>query len=256
MPEFCDVALPVPLDMVFTYRVAGETAPVVGGRVLVPFRQQRMTGIVVELHDRKPTVKIKNILSVLDVSPVLNEQLLRLGRWIADYYLAPLGEVFRTMLPLNAEFKRAVAYRIANGGQMALHLASTSGSSARSRRTPEEQAAEFRVLDYLTAQESVSGETLPVREETLRSATGISKLILGGMVRKKWLAREDVSAVSDATRTIKIAILKSAEGKLNQNQQKIVDTLAASGGRLAVEVLQGLEVPRSTLSTLARRGLI
>jgi len=256
MPEFCDVALPVPLDMVFTYRVAGETAPVVGGRVLVPFRQQRMTGIVVELHDRKPTVKIKNILSVLDVSPVLNGQLLRLGRWIADYYLAPLGEVFRTMLPLNAEFKRAVAYRIASGGQMALHLASTSGSSARSRRTPEEQAAEFRVLDYLAAQEPAPGETLPVREETLRSATGISKLILGGMVRKKWLAREDVSAVRDATRTIKIAILKSAEGKLNQNQQKIVDTLAASGGRLAVEVLQGLEVPRSTLSTLARRGLI
>jgi len=256
MPEFCDVALPVPLDMVFTYRVAGETAPVVGGRVLVPFRQQRMTGIVVELHDRKPTVKIKNILSVLDVSPVLNGQLLRLGRWIADYYLAPLGEVFRTMLPLNAEFKRSVAYRIASGGQMALHLASTSGSSARSRRTPEEQTAEFRVLDYLAAQESAPGETLPVREETLRSATGISKLILGGMVRKKWLAREDVSAVRDATRTTKIAILKSAEGKLNQNQQKLVDTLAASGGRIAVDVLQGLELPRTTLSTLAKRGLI
>ena len=80
MPEFCDVALPVPLDMVFTYRVPAEVTTVVGGRVLVPFRQQRMTGIVVELHDRKPTVKIKNILSVLDVSPVLDEQLLRLGR--------------------------------------------------------------------------------------------------------------------------------------------------------------------------------
>ena len=41
MPEFCDVALAVPLDMMFTYRVPVETAPVVGGRVLVPFRQQR-----------------------------------------------------------------------------------------------------------------------------------------------------------------------------------------------------------------------
>jgi len=55
MPEFCDVALPVPLDMVFTYRVSAEATPVVGGRVLVPFRQQRLTGIVVELHDRKLT---------------------------------------------------------------------------------------------------------------------------------------------------------------------------------------------------------
>src|SRR5271167_1813298 len=98
MPEFCDVALPVPLDMVFTYRVPAGAAPVVGGRVLVPFRQQRITGIVVELHDRKPSVTTKSILSVLDPTPVLDDLLLQLGRWIADYYLAPLGEVFRTML--------------------------------------------------------------------------------------------------------------------------------------------------------------
>src|SRR5580658_1669986 len=166
MPEFCDVALPVPLDMVFTYRVAAEASPVVGGRVLVPLRQQRMTGIVVELHDRQPSVKIKTILSVLDASPVLDQQLLRLGRWIADYYLAPLGEVFRTMLPLNAEFKSSIAYRITKEGQLALHLAGASGSSARSRRTPEEQAAEFRVLDYLAAGEATSGESIQVREES------------------------------------------------------------------------------------------
>src|SRR5882757_7127870 len=181
MPEFCDVAVPVPLDMVFTYRVPGEATPVVGGRVLVPFRQRRMTGIVVDLHDRKPSVKTKPIFSVLDASPVLDDQLLRLGRWIADYYLAPLGEVFRTMLPLNAEFKRAIAYCVTPEGQMALHLAGVSGSSARSRRTPDEQAAEFRVLNYLAAQEPAPGETVQIREPTLRSATGVSKLILSGM---------------------------------------------------------------------------
>src|ERR1700723_199755 len=117
MPEFCDVAVPVPLDMVFTYRVPGDATPIVGGRVLVPFRQQRMTGIVVELHDRKPSVTTKSILSVLDRTPVLDDQLLRLRRWIADYYLAPIGEVFRTMLPLSAEFKRAVAYSITGEGR-------------------------------------------------------------------------------------------------------------------------------------------
>ncbi|MGC2257698.1 MAG: primosomal protein N' [Candidatus Sulfotelmatobacter sp.] len=256
MPEFCDVALPVPLDMVFTYRVPADATPVVGGRVLVPFRQQRLTGIVVELHDRKPSVTIKPLLNVLDIAPVLDEQLLRLGRWIADYYLAPLGEVFRTMLPLNAEFKRAIAYRITAQGRMALHLAGMSGSSARSRRTPEEQAAEFHVLDYLAAEEPAIGESAQVREESLRSATRVSKLILSGMVRKKWLMREDVSDVQDATRTVKIALLKSAEGKLNDNQKKLVETLTASGGRVAVEMLQELEVPRTTLATLIKRGLI
>ena len=251
MPEFCDVALPVPLDMVFTYRVPAESAPVVGGRVLVPFRQQRMTGIVAELHDRKPSVTTKNVLNVLDLTPVLDDSLLPLGRWISHYYLAPLGEVFRTMLPLMAEFKRAIGYRITEQGHMALHLAGMSGSSARSRRTPEEQAAEFRVLDHLAASD---GEL--IREGSLRSATHASRKILEGMVRKKWLVREDISAARDATRTIKIATLKSAEGKLNDNQRALIDALDAAGGKLAVEALQSLEVPRSTLGTLVRRGLV
>jgi hypothetical protein len=160
------------------------------------------------------------------------------------------------MLPLNAEFKRSIAYRITKEGHLALHLAGVSGSSARSRRTPEEQAGEFRVLDYLAGQELVPGEAASVSEGNLRAATRVSKLILSGMVRKRWLVREDVSAVQDATRTIKIALLKSAEGKFNDNQRRLVDTLAASGGRVPVDALQALEVPRTTLSTLVKRGLI
>jgi primosomal protein N' (replication factor Y) (superfamily II helicase) len=256
MSEFCDVALPVPLDMVFTYRVPADVVPIVGGRVLVPFRQQRMTGIVVELHDRKPSVKTKPVLTALDTTPVLDEQLLQLGRWISDYYLAPLGEVFRTMLPLNAEFKKAVAYQITPEGRMALHLAGVSGSSRRSRRTPEEQATEFRVLDYFVAQEYAPAEGMQVREATLRSATRVPRSILSAMVRKKWLAREDVSAARDATRIVKVARLKSAEGKLNDNQRTLVDTLAASGGRVAVETLHSLDLPRTTLSALVKRGLV
>ena len=175
MPDFCDVALPVPLDTAFTYRIPEGMQPVIGGRVLVPFRQQRMSGVVIALHDHAPKVQAKNIFSVLDAAPVLDPQLLQLGQWIADYYLAPLGEVLRTMLPLAAEFKRAIAYRITNEGQMALHLAGTSGSSARSRKTPEEQLAEIRVLDYLAEHENA-------REESLRNASGVSKLVLAGMV--------------------------------------------------------------------------
>src|SRR5580700_8992241 len=214
MPLFCDVALAVPLDMVFTYAIPPGMEPVVGGRVLVPFRQQRMSGIVVELHDRPPQIKTKKVIETLDLSPVLDEHLLKLGKWIADYYLAPLGEVFRTMLPLAAEFKRAVIYRITDEGRMALHLAGMSGSPARSKRTPEQQLVEFRVLDYLAERESV-------REESLRGTTRAAKALLTGMARKKWIAREDVSAAQDAARLVKVAVLRSAESstkKLNENQ--------------------------------------
>ncbi|MGA2004971.1 MAG: primosomal protein N' [Terriglobales bacterium] len=260
MPLFADVALAVPLDMAFTYAIPPGMEPVVGGRVLVPFRQQRMSGIVVELHDRAPQVKtplvkIKKVIEALDTSPVLDEQLLHLGQWIAGYYLAPIGEVFRTMLPLSAEFKRTITYRITDQGHMALHLAGTSGSPARSQRTPEDQLIEFRVLDYLAEREEI------VREQTLRGATRASKLLLSGMVRKKWIAREDVSAPRDAARTIKVAVLQGADAgvqgeKLNANQRTLIDALTAAGGRVPVETLRALDVPRTTLTTLVRRGLI
>jgi primosomal protein N' (replication factor Y) len=267
MSLFCDVALAVPLDMAFTYAIPPGMEPVVGGRVLVPFRQQRLSGVVVELHDR-PQLKTKKVIETLDLAPVLDEHLLKLGRWIADYYLAPVGEVFRTMLPLAAEFKRSVAYRVTDAGRMALHLAGMAGSPARSKRTPEQQLVEFRVLDHLVEREDV-------REESLRGASRVSKALLSGMVRKKWIARKDVSAARDATRLVKVAVLaaetaqlrsaRNGEGarphtgktmKLNKNQRTLIETLAASGGRLPVEALRGLDVPRTTLGTLVRRGMI
>jgi len=249
MPEFCDVALPVPLDTVFTYRIPDGTQPLVGGRVLVPFRQQRMSGIVTELHDRPPKVQAKNIIGVLDLTAVLDGQLIQLAKWISNYYLAPLGDVFRTMLPLAAEFKRVTAYRITNAGQLALHHAGVSGSSARSRKKPEEDALEVGVLNYLAERELT-------REETLRGATRASKSTLAGMVRKKWILREDLSDTRGAARTVRIAVLKSVEGKLNANQKMLTDTLAAAGGRLKVEDMHSLEVPRTTLGTLVKRGLV
>jgi len=287
MPAFCDIALPVPLDNTFTYRVPGGNGlpeggvePVIGGRVLVPFREQRLSGVVVALHDREPSVKTKPVLQVLDTAPVLDESLMRLAKWIAEYYLAPLGEVFRTLLPLAAEFRRTRAYRITETGQLALHQAGMSGSSARSRQEPLQQMLEFRVLDYLAEREST-------REQVLKSATHADTRILAALVRKKWITREDLSSAGEARRTVKVAVLRepeentrsfelpsasprSAEGslrmtggrgaagttKLNANQQRIMSTMAEAGGRTRVDNLHELPVPHTTLHTLVKRGLV
>ncbi len=248
MPEFCDVALPVPLDMVFTYRLA-DGIPIVGGRVLVPFRKERLSGVVTAIHDRAPSMQAKTVLQVLDTDPVLDATLLKLGQWISQYYLAPIGEVVRTMLPLAAEIKRAKVYRITETGHEALHASATAGSSRRSHQDIDTQMVEYSVLDYL----SMSDDAL---EGTIRSATGANRQVLENMVRKKWIAREDVSSARDARRTIQIAVLKEVSGKLNENQQKIVAFLQESGGRVSVERIRELPIPRTTLQTLVKREIV
>lgn len=248
MPTFCDVALPVPLDMVFTYRI-GEQPPIAGGRVLVPFRNERLSGVVTALHDREPSMQAKTVLQVLDSEPVLEPRLMELAQWISQYYLAPIGEVVRTMLPLAAEIKKARIYRITETGHEALHASATAGSSRRSKQAVDEQMREYEVLNYLAMSDDVL-------ESTLRSATGADRKLLENMVRKKWIAREDASGVRDARRTVQIAVLRTSEGKLNDNQRRIVDFLEQSGGRAPVDRLRELPIPRTTLQTLVKRGLI
>lgn len=259
MPLFCDVAVPVPLDMQFTYAV-GNDMPVVGGRVLVPFRTLRLAGIVTKLHDNPPSVKAKTIATVIDQQPVLDERLMRLGEWIAQYYIAPIGEVYRTMLPLAAEVKRAWVYQITEAGQQALYESATVGSSKRSKKTIGEQMVEYEVLDHLA-----NSDEDGLRESTLKSATGANKEILSGLVKKKWVTKTDVSDLRDASRVVKVAVLKDAGGassedskqrKLNDNQQILLVALTVAGGRSRVEELNKLDVPRTTLSTLVKRGIV
>src|SRR3954465_10824373 len=207
MPHFCDVAVPVPLDATFTYRT-GETEPVVGGRVLVPFRAERVVGVVTKLHDNAPQsqdkdkkIQIKSVIAALDSEPVLDAGLLKLGEWIAQYYIAPIGEVFRSMLPLTAEVKKQIVYRIAEAGHEALAASAGIGSSLRSRRSEAEQDLEYKALDYLAQRDFAS-------EGSLRASVKIPKSLLPGMVRKKWIIREDASSVRDASRPVQIAVLK------------------------------------------------
>ena len=248
MPQFCDVALPVPLESVFSYRLDG-TAPAVGARVLVPFRKERMVGVVTRLHDSPPAVEIKPVTAVLDEEPALSPALLELGEWIARYYIAPLGEVLRAMLPLVAEFRRAHVLRITASGQQALYQAATGGSSLRSRKPAEEQADELRLLDYLANREEV-------REATLRSVFPGSRAALASLARKKWIEREDVSATRQAGKFVSYAVLNQEAmlGRQTEQQRMLLEALRATGGRAPLEAMR--VISPSALATLAKRGAV
>ena len=106
---FADIILPLPLDGVFTYSVPQslEGQVIRGVRVLVPLgRNKTYVGIISEVHDKKPEgYQTKDILQVLDSSPILLDAQLHLWQWIADYYMSPIGEVFKAAFPagLKAE---------------------------------------------------------------------------------------------------------------------------------------------------------
>lgn len=258
MPAYCDVALPVPLDRTFTYALSSngqETGrqPVVGGRVLVPFSGQRLLGVVVRLHDDTPApdIEIKPIQQAIDTDTLLSDELMRLAQWIAQYYVAPLGEVLRGMLPLAAEVRRQFVYAITGTGRRILYEGARQGASRRSKLSPEDQNREYAILNYLE-------DGKPAKASAVRSATRADKALLTGMVRKKWIAREALAEERDARRVERIAVLvpDARIPKLNANQTAILAELAAAGGRMPVRALRELDIPQSTLATLVKRGLV
>ena len=106
---YADIILPLPLEGYFTYAVPSPMAGLcrIGVRVMVPFgRSKTYVGLVARLHDTKPEgYQVKDILQVLDREPILLPAQLKLWQWIADYYMSPIGDVYKAALPagLKAE---------------------------------------------------------------------------------------------------------------------------------------------------------
>ncbi|MGA9571685.1 MAG: hypothetical protein WBS17_16485, partial [Candidatus Acidiferrales bacterium] len=127
--RYLEVALPVPLRSAFTYAVPtsfnGEE--LVGRRVLVPFRNRAMVGVGLAVSNHAPTTKrIKEVAELLDRVPALPPKLIELGQWISRYYLAPIGEAFRTMLPPEIELRHHREYWLTAEGRAYLQNLATN----------------------------------------------------------------------------------------------------------------------------------
>jgi primosomal protein N' (replication factor Y) len=260
MAAYCEVALPVPLDHTFTYGVRPGQRPLRGARVIAPFRNEKLIGVVTAVDAKAPAdVEVKYLEAVLDEEPLLSEHLLELAEWTAQYYLAPVGEVLRAMLPLAAEVRRTVYYRLTDVGRdvLARSMDGDHGKRVvardrgRGKLSKEGHDMERRVLERLA-----NGE--PVKVSTLRTATAAPLALLASMARKKWIARETAAAERDARRMERFAVLTGG-GRLptlTENQTAILAELAAGGGELPLAELRRRELPSSTLQTLVRRGLV
>lgn len=101
--SFASVILPIPLRKLFTYRIPEELTDAVsrGKRVIVQFGAKRYYSAIVEhVHHIEPEgYEVKEIISVLDDEPVVNDQQLELWEWIASYYMCSTGDVMKAALP-------------------------------------------------------------------------------------------------------------------------------------------------------------
>ncbi|MDE0032394.1 MAG: primosomal protein N' [Deltaproteobacteria bacterium] len=112
--KYALVAVPAPLDEPLTYAVpeALRGRLDVGMRVLVPLGRRRVTGVVVGFERESPVTGVKEVAEALDDEALLDPAFLKLCRWAADYYVAPLGEVLAAALPplLRAESRLVVTF--------------------------------------------------------------------------------------------------------------------------------------------------
>jgi primosomal protein N' (replication factor Y) len=101
---FAEIALPLPLRRTFTYRIPEALADRVGpgAQVQAPFHGRAVRGVVISLAPRSELAEVRDLAAVLP-GPPLSAHLMSLARWIAEYYVAPLGEVLAAMLPGGLE---------------------------------------------------------------------------------------------------------------------------------------------------------
>lgn len=122
MFKFAEIAFPTAVRKTFTYDIphSAQADVEVGMRVWVPFRSHFAIGVVVKLHNEIPDFKTKAIREVLDDSPILSKELLKLTEWIHEFYFCSWGEVIQAALPAGLNFVSRKKLRIANTKSLGL----------------------------------------------------------------------------------------------------------------------------------------
>ena len=195
--HYVDVILPLPLEGTFTYSLPLSLVDKVclGVRVLVPLgKSKTYTAMAVRVHEDAPEFKTRDILQVIDADPVMLDRQMRLWQWIATYYMAALGDVFKAALPagLKAEENyrpktvRCVTLPASLRSEQSLHLVmSILAKAAKQQQT-------FSTYLQLSHWDNIDGETPPehiqeVACDELQNAAGASDAVLRQLINRKFL---------------------------------------------------------------------
>jgi primosomal protein N' (replication factor Y) len=244
---YCDVSLPVPLDRAFTYSLPETLRHRVkpGCRLLVPFGTRKMTGFVLRCHEEAPAGGARDALRLLDAEPVLTEDMLALGRWIAGYYCAPLGETLRAMAPVGGDVRQGKVYALSDAGRDALRQLTLTGSAA------EPAVQLLRLLEFRALALARLARKLPDAARLLRS-----------LEKRGFIRIEDVEAERDPFRSpsSRLRVEKVNEGTvpgLRKAEREVLAYLELHPGSHNLKDLEAaVKNAGEAARALARRGIL
>jgi primosomal protein N' (replication factor Y) (superfamily II helicase) len=243
--RFCEVALPVPLRSTFTYAIPDRLADaeILGSRVVVPFRNRAMAGVAVKFALNAQAGKAaKEIAEMVDAVPALTGELLALGEWISRYYVAPIGETLRSMLPPLAELREHREYALTDHGREIYTALRERGAADAG------EAADLETLELL---EFRKGAVSSVKLKRIAgSDAAVERLVRRGIVS----AHERMERTRD--RTQKIVAWNEAAAASDAKEEKAREILTAVRGPLPVAMLFKEGVSRTLLARLEKKGKI
>jgi len=204
--KYADVILPVPVEGYFTYAIPAEMEGriVVGVRVLVPFgRNKNHVGVVARIHEQQPQgYEVKALLQQMDEEPIMLDSQLRLWQWIADYYMSPIGEVYKAAVPAGLKAEEGYKPRTETfirltttyQNETTLHVALKVLA-----RAPKQQEAFISYLelshwDMIDASnaDSPTPQIEEITREELMNASGATLPIIGQLVKRGFLETYEV----------------------------------------------------------------
>ncbi|HEY7825668.1 MAG TPA: primosomal protein N' [Candidatus Acidoferrales bacterium] len=245
--KYCQIALPVPLRSTFTYAVpeAMHQEDLIGRRVVVPFRNRPMVGVILEVTSRAPAgvKRVKEIASLLDPISALTPQLIELGNWISRYYLAPVGETFRSILPPEIELRQDREYRLTEAGRA--YLLELEAAEEKT----DTESAEYSLLKFVSDREEGVNSARVAR---FRGGESLAE----ALVRRECLSAREVLR-SRKTRQQKIVAWNPANEQALENsaEEKIREVLTATRGPLPLKLLAAqVKATPATLARLEKRG--
>lgn len=196
---FVDVILPVPLEGLFTYGLPEQWVGRVsmGVRVLVPLgKSKHYIAMAVKVHQTEPEMKWKQIEQVLDEQPVIREQQMKLWQWISEYYMSPIGDVFKAAMPSGMKSEEGYKPRTETfldlspkwRSEQNLHLALDM------MRRADKQRRVFETFLAMTGWDKMEGdvprETITeLSRDELMNATHCTATVLKSLIDKGFLIK-------------------------------------------------------------------